>query len=456
MVRYLKVVCTEKLWRTTLAFISLTATFDEFKMAIFRIYPGASGDRTYTTQDLDVLVGEHVWVGIFTGNELGDYFQQFLLITRYLISKDRMAVTKQSQTFLRGFRQDLSNRVMQRLQLKRPDHMPQDLYDLDDIYDVTNFVLMGTTLDPQIGTPQLNINQYPALAQSPPAQAVQDANSMKIEALTTAIASLGEMFKMVFKVQQAGGKPMNVAPQPAGGSASICNFCGGAGHFIRECKVVAEYNRASKCKRNHKGKVVLPSGVMVPRGVPGNWLRDHVDEWHQMNPGQMALQMILEVVAAQPTTALASESASQSSAGYPAQYAGQCLEVSQPGLYALRRLPGLRPDVATVPHPLRENTATAPGGGSGGGNRTTTSPFKRELPLHKRKDTLAAKKGKTPEIQEIPDTEHPYGATRQEGPGKPANPVLRWNNQAYTTTTKLMITRSCRKSINVQWTSRSQ
>ena len=101
---------------------------------------------------------------------------------------------------------------MQRLQLKRLDHMPQDPYDLDDIYDTANLVLMGTTLDLQIGTPQLNINQYPALALPSLAQAVQDANSVKIEALTAAIASLSEMLKMVFEVQQAGGKPMNAAP----------------------------------------------------------------------------------------------------------------------------------------------------------------------------------------------------------------------------------------------------
>ena len=146
-VRYIKAVRTEKLWRSTPAFADPTKTYDEFKVAIFRIYPGASEDRTYTTQDLDALVGERVRVGIYTPNELGDYFRQYLLITRYLISKNRMAVTEQSRTFLRGFRQDLSQRVMRRLELKKPDHMPQDPYDLDDIYDAANFVLMGSTLD---------------------------------------------------------------------------------------------------------------------------------------------------------------------------------------------------------------------------------------------------------------------------------------------------------------------
>ena len=39
---------------------------------------------------------------------------------------------------------------------------------------------------------------------------------------------------------------------------------------------------------------------MVLRNVPGNWLHDHVDQWHQRNLGQMPLQMLLEVAVAKP------------------------------------------------------------------------------------------------------------------------------------------------------------
>ena len=171
-----------------------------------------------------------------------------------------------------------------------------------------------------------------------------DTTTIKIEVLTAAIANLGEMFKSV--MDQGGGRPRNAVPHPAGASGSTCNFCGGARHFIQECKVIAEYNRTGKCKCNHKGKVVLPSGVMVPCDVPGNWLCNRVDEWNRKNLGQMALQMLLEVAVAKTISAPSSEVAGQSYMSYPVQAMGQGLEELQPGLYALRQHAGLQPDTA--------------------------------------------------------------------------------------------------------------
>ena len=69
-----------------------------------------------------------------------------------------------------------------------------------------------------------------------------DPTAVKIEALTTVIANLGEMFKMVLEVQQGGGQPRNAGPQPVSAAGSMCNFFSGTGHFIQQCKVVAEYN----------------------------------------------------------------------------------------------------------------------------------------------------------------------------------------------------------------------
>ena len=190
-------------------------------------------------------------------------------------------------------------------------------------------------------------------------------------------------------------------------------LCGGTGHFIRECKVVVEYSRAGKCKRSADGKVVLPSGAMVLRDIPGTWMRDRVDEWHWQNPGQMASQMILKVVAVQTATALAGESVSQSYIGYPVQHVVQAPEVSQPGLYALRQVPAPRPNAAR-PRPARENMT--PAAGSSWGSDAVTSPFKRDLLPHlAHEDPSPAKQGKNPKVQELPD----QSPLRGKGSGKP-------------------------------------
>ena len=99
------------------------------------MYPGALDDCTYTLQDLDALIGERICIGIVNPHELGEYYRQFLLITQYLVSKNRMVASEQSCAFFGGFRLDFANRISQRLQLKQPDHLPIDPYDLDDIYE---------------------------------------------------------------------------------------------------------------------------------------------------------------------------------------------------------------------------------------------------------------------------------------------------------------------------------
>ena len=72
-------------------------------------------------------------------------------------------------------------------------------------------------------------------------------------------------------------------------------MCGGV-HFIRECKVVDEYIANSKCKRNPEEKVVLPNGLFVPRSIPGEFLKDRIDEYHRHNPTTQSTATLLHTI----------------------------------------------------------------------------------------------------------------------------------------------------------------
>jgi len=50
---------TETLWKTAEAWTDQTKTYQEFRDEIYKLYPGSSGDRTYTMQDLDLLLGHY-------------------------------------------------------------------------------------------------------------------------------------------------------------------------------------------------------------------------------------------------------------------------------------------------------------------------------------------------------------------------------------------------------------
>src|ERR1700761_9168361 len=102
--------------------------------------------------------------------------------------------------------------------------------------------------------------QAPVFAPVTNTSSPADPASAKIDALTAAIASLGDLVKMALQVQvtqQAGAKPRSVGATTAGVggvTSNVCNFCGSSGHFIRECEVVAEFIKAGKCKRSTDGK----------------------------------------------------------------------------------------------------------------------------------------------------------------------------------------------------------
>ena len=228
--------------------------------------------------------------------------------------------------------------VNQRLQQKFLDHCPDDPYDLSATYEAISFVLMGTSSTMLLQGPT------PSNPTTLPPTSSQDPTSAKIEALTAAISSLGKMFKTTIQTQPAGARPRPPAITGTGTPGpSACNFCGGARHYIRECEVVNEYIRSRKCKRSLDRKVVLASGAMVLCGIMGAWLRDHVDEWHQLNPRQMAVQMLFEVMAS--ATVPPNDAAGQSTCSCPAKHMDQPSGMMPLGIYALAQQMRPHPEV---------------------------------------------------------------------------------------------------------------
>jgi hypothetical protein len=75
------------LWEAIPEF-NVTKTFDKFKSAIFKLYPGSESERKWTIADMDKLVGEQLWMGILDVSDLGNYYQVFYTITQFLLTKN--------------------------------------------------------------------------------------------------------------------------------------------------------------------------------------------------------------------------------------------------------------------------------------------------------------------------------------------------------------------------------
>ena len=160
-------------------------------------------------QDLDMVIGQYARIRIQSSVELGEYYRRFILISWYLISKNRLLTQEQSRTFFRGLQPQLKAKVRQRLQQKHIDHFPDDPYPITDIYDAVSYVLIGTAssmMTQGLGPSSFLIPMpVPMQLQASP---MVDQSSVKLEAMATAITSLMEMFKNVLQTQQAG------APKP--------------------------------------------------------------------------------------------------------------------------------------------------------------------------------------------------------------------------------------------------
>jgi hypothetical protein len=71
------------------------------------------------------------------------------------------------------------------------------------------------------------------------------------------LAAMFESFIKVFQQQTTDAKALRPS-QPRGMNTGECMFCSLL-HYICDCATAQEYIKGGKCKRNDKGKVVLPN-----------------------------------------------------------------------------------------------------------------------------------------------------------------------------------------------------
>ena len=122
--------------------------FEGFKTALQDLYTGSKEERKWMVVDMDQLIGEWWCLGILLLADLGNYYRQFLAITTFLKGKHRLSNDEQSCAFAREFSADRWRTILQRLQLKAPDHHPDNPYMLEAIHGAMLYVLhsMSSTL----------------------------------------------------------------------------------------------------------------------------------------------------------------------------------------------------------------------------------------------------------------------------------------------------------------------
>ena len=102
---------TMELWEILPEFADMAASYQKFVDAVYKLYPGSDAERRWSIGDMEKLVGEASRVGISSLADLGKYHREFIAMTTFLITKNRISTTEQSQAFTRGFPQKLWTKV---------------------------------------------------------------------------------------------------------------------------------------------------------------------------------------------------------------------------------------------------------------------------------------------------------------------------------------------------------
>ncbi|TFK46465.1 hypothetical protein OE88DRAFT_1739356 [Heliocybe sulcata] len=276
----------EEMWKGLPEYDDADKSYNDFVAALKTLYPAVREDQHYSAGDMDRLVGERVRIGIHNLADLSAFYREFLLITRFLRHRDLISEREQNRAFQRAFNQDLWTKVFTRLQIKNPDQPADTPYGVAAVFEAASFFLAGT--------PATTVTE--TKTESAEAKVKVEEYTSLVDIITKAVSqSLAPTLAAMAQGSAAAAAAGNAAARPPAPAAPYqCHYCGANDHSIRRCPRVDEDQHAGRVNRNVEGKVVLPSGAMVPQSMPGVNMRNRIMEWHRRNPGQMAAANLME------------------------------------------------------------------------------------------------------------------------------------------------------------------
>ncbi|CDO72022.1 hypothetical protein BN946_scf184943.g57 [Trametes cinnabarina] len=298
VVRYLPIDVAE-LCQSLPDYYADDKSYEDFRQAIIALYPGASDEQKYSIADVENLIVRRAKSPIANISELSAYDREFFVMTSYLIHQGRLSAVEQSCLFVRGIAPPLWEQISCRLQLKLPDHYPDDPYTLEQVYNAAKFVLHGTLSSTSSSSQSANTSSgglvkteeiAPILRYLVQAIAEQPGNRGY-----GGNGFAGPRYQMNAPPPPSPRFPNAPYPQqeahPANNNNNFCHYCGNIHCCLRTCPFVEEDTRAGRCHRNMDGRVILPNGSYVLRSLPnfdGVTMRNRIFEWNRQNTNTMA------------------------------------------------------------------------------------------------------------------------------------------------------------------------
>ncbi|KNZ72423.1 hypothetical protein J132_03389 [Termitomyces sp. J132] len=196
-------------------------TYQEWKAAVLRLYPGTDASTHYNLGDLEQLVNQTFNSGLATLGRFSDYYQDFQHIARWLLTNSKLYCNEEHYLFQQGIPMSLWSQIVCHLKITLPDHYPEHSYDVDQVFKGTKWVLKGTdmattkTSNGTSGITLLPVVNAPLLPSPTP-----KCGTLKL-ATTTVIVSMLECLEALLTNNAQPHQQFN---------NSICHFCGKTSH----------------------------------------------------------------------------------------------------------------------------------------------------------------------------------------------------------------------------------
>ncbi|KNZ78769.1 hypothetical protein J132_09907 [Termitomyces sp. J132] len=119
-------------------------TYHEWKSAVLMLYPGTDASACYNLGDLERLVNQTFNSGLATVGRFSHYYRDFQCIARWLLTNSKLYRNEECCLFQQGIPMLLWSKIIHRLEITLPNHHPEDLYDVDQVFEGAKWVLKGT------------------------------------------------------------------------------------------------------------------------------------------------------------------------------------------------------------------------------------------------------------------------------------------------------------------------
>ena len=119
--------------------------YNAFKEAVRKLYPGSRLGSKWSISNLDKLIGKTARIGLVTLEDIARYYRSFFNISEYLVGQGVIAHSGQSQMFIRVFRADQLEHILNHLSIAIPNQPANIPYSLDDIHKAIDFIFDGPT-----------------------------------------------------------------------------------------------------------------------------------------------------------------------------------------------------------------------------------------------------------------------------------------------------------------------